>query len=151
VASSPPSAGSAGADSTPSAVDAKAAGIVFGARQDATWLVVAVDPASGRATEIASFLPTDDDMRLDADFVQMAGGGPLAERALYSSDLTRAAATNRATEIPGRARGCSWSTARAAPSSRSRSRATGIWAAEPEPHRVEVAPSARVLPTTPGF
>ncbi|MYW05591.1 hypothetical protein [Streptomyces sp. SID3343] len=95
AASSPPSAGSAsaGVDSTPSALDAKASGIVFEARQDATWLVVAVDPASGRATEIATFLPTEDNVRLDADFVQMAGGGPLAERALYSSDLTRAVAT----------------------------------------------------------
>ncbi|HSA50801.1 MAG TPA: hypothetical protein VLH10_11930 [Yinghuangia sp.] len=79
-------------ESSPATADGQASGIVFAALQGSSWIVAAIAPATGATTYEATFSPTDDDVRLDASFRQMTGGGPLAERALFSPDLRRAVA-----------------------------------------------------------
>lgn len=99
--SSEPSDGPAlSAESTPgNAPDAKPTGVVFAAIQDATsWIVAAVDPTTGTTVYENTFTPTDDDVRLDASYQQMAGEGPLVERALFDGNLHRAVATKRMTD-----------------------------------------------------
>jgi hypothetical protein len=96
---STPTAGSLAATdppttASPSRVSAgRPSGIIFLALQDQDWIVESVDPGNGRATQAAEFLPTDDSVTLDSDYERFNGGGPLADRALFSPDLTRAVAT----------------------------------------------------------
>lgn len=87
-------------ESTPgNAPDVKPTGVVFAAIQDATsWIVAAVDPTTGTTTYENTFTPADDDVRLDTSYRQMAGEGPLVERALFDGDLHRAVATKRMTD-----------------------------------------------------
>ncbi|MGR6997399.1 hypothetical protein ACU686_03635 [Yinghuangia aomiensis] len=57
-----------------------------------------MDPTTGTTTYENTFTPTDDDVRLDTSYRQMAGEGPLVERALFDGDLHRAVATKRMTD-----------------------------------------------------
>ncbi len=88
---------------SPDAKGGEPAGVIFAALQDQDWIVVSVDPATGRADQIADFLPNADDVKLDPDYANRTGGGPLAQRALFSADLTRAVAlrtlSNGATDV----------------------------------------------------
>lgn len=83
---------SAAASPSPDTSSGKPSGIIFAAIQDQDWIVVSVDPATGQATQLADFLPADDAVKLDPDYANFTGGGPLAQRALFSADLTRAVA-----------------------------------------------------------
>ena len=82
--------------STPPSSDVptgRPSGVVFAALQNGDWILTTIDPTSGEAQQIADFVPTDDSVHLDDDYAQFADGGPLADRALFSADLTRAVAT----------------------------------------------------------
>jgi hypothetical protein len=93
----------AATSASPDTKEGKPAGVIFAALQDQDWIVVSVDPATGRADQIADFLPNADDVKLDPDYANHTDGGPLAQRALFSADLTRAVAlrtlSNGATDI----------------------------------------------------
>lgn len=80
---------------TPAAQQGKPSGVIFAALQDDDWIVVAVDPATGTASQVADFVPSDDDVRLDAEYVSLTDGGPLSQRELFSPDLERGVAVRR--------------------------------------------------------
>jgi hypothetical protein len=89
-----PASASPGAGSSPSsgARGAKPAGVIFAAFQGADWLVESVDPVTGAVSEVADFLPAQDNVHLSSEYTTMTGGGPLIQRELFSADLTRAVA-----------------------------------------------------------
>lgn len=79
----------------PDAQGGKPSGVIFAALQDSNRIVVAVDPATGKADQLADFTPSDEDVRLDAEYATFTGDGPLAQRALFSADLQRSVAVKK--------------------------------------------------------
>ncbi|WP_405015265.1 hypothetical protein [Kitasatospora sp. NBC_01539] len=65
---------------------------MYSSLQGGSWRLAVVDPGTGTSTLLASFTPADDDVRLDAEYAAMNDNGPIAQRHLFSADLTRAVA-----------------------------------------------------------